>query len=152
MSTQTFHHIHLWNPPSSCPFSPSVLPPPFSPSPFPPHHCPSPHLPVPIPPSQSPPPRCHLSSHPPSFLSSPSPPHSWTLPVPQHPFAHSPSPTDIYDHLLIPTCQSNNSINQPQSFWIKKKKKKAPQSRHATTVIEFLLVYSSKMTFEANGT
>ena len=28
MSTQAFHHIHLWNPPSSCPF----LPFPFAPS------------------------------------------------------------------------------------------------------------------------
>ena len=28
----------------------------------------------------------------------------------------------------------------------------APQSRHATTIIELLLIYSSKMTFEANGT
>ena len=28
----------------------------------------------------------------------------------------------------------------------------APQSRYATTIIEFLLIYSSKMTFEANGT
>ena len=90
MSTRAFHHIHLRNPPSSCPFSPSLLPPPLSASPFPPHHCPPspspcPHSPLPVSPSPLP-----SLLPPPSFLSSPSPPRSWPLPVPQHPFIFHP--------------------------------------------------------------
>ena len=45
----------------------------------------------------------------------------------------------MYALLASPTIQLNN----PKASG---SKKSAPQSRHATTIIEFLLIYSSKMT------
>ena len=143
MSTQAFHHIHLWNPLSSCPFfSPSPLPPsccslPISPFslPPPPTHFPSPlHsrplpeiLPILISPSLSLHPRC-----PPFPSPTPVAPHPHRSLLPVHP------PLDYYTHL--------------QLHLKEEEKLPAPQSRHATTIIEFLLIYSSKMTFKANST
>ena len=64
----------------------------------------------------------------------------------------------MYALLASPTIQlirlihSTIQLINPKAYGLKKKEKKAPQSRHATTIIEFWLIYSSKMTVEANGT
>ena len=115
---------------------PLLLPLLFAPSQAPPSHCPPPHCPppsLPLPITPLPiflPHYClHLPiaispSSPPSFLSTlHSPPHSQSLPallfLPispyQSPLCHLPSPGSL----------------------------PAPLSRHTTTIIEFLLIYSS---------
>ena len=108
---------------------------PLSPSPLPiaPPHLPlpvaRPSLPLPIAPCPSPSSICHL------------PLHTHLLPVhpPRLPLLDS-RPLSALLPIPLPSCPP-----LPGSL-------PAPQSRHAATIIEFLLIYSSKMTFEANGT
>ena len=123
--------------PSPLPSFPSlpVAPFPISTSPLPHSASPLPRLPLPVAPlpvspfplpsSPSPlsPPHLPLPTPPPSCLPS-TPPYS--------PPCSRPLPSDHYLHL--------------------KKKIPAPQSRHASTIIEFLLSYSSKIPLEANDT
>ena len=112
------------------------------------------HLPLRLSPSPLPSP----PSLPPSFLSTfplPSPLPALAspsaslspLPFPHHRHrAGSLINYNQFNNSINRTNPFNNSINQPQSFWIITCT--APQSRHATTIIKFLLIYSSKMMFE----
>ena len=96
---------------------------PFSPPPL----CPLPCLFLPL----DPPPHLPFPVAP-----SPSPPPHLPLPTPTPSLLPVHPPLDHYNHLHLHL----------------REKIPAPQSRHATTVIEFLLIYSFKMTFGANGT
>ena len=120
-------------PVSHSPSPPPCLPLPVAPLPVSPSSLPSSPSPLPLPiaPSQSPLPYCPSPRLPPTPLLHVHRPHSPHLPT----SLPAPSPC-----ILIITCT------------YKKKKNTQPQSGHATTIIEFLLIYSSKMTFEANGT
>ena len=162
MSIQASHHIHLWNLPSSCPFfsfPPSPLPPsPLHPSPLPPSSRPCrspPHLPLQIASFQILPPCLPLpvAIHPSPSLLTVHPPH---LPLPS-PLSALASPSVSFSPLpLHPSRQPYLPVKKVQLIklilstiqLINPKASGsilAPQSRHATTIIEFLLIYSSKM-------
>ena len=67
----------------------------------------------------------------------------------------------MYDHIPFYVCSSPDHTSfqatckmacQPGDCRWPLNVPQTPQSRHATTIIEFLLIYSSKMMFEANAT
>ena len=126
-------------------------------APFPVSPFPSPLLaPFLISPSLFPLPVTLLVSPLPAYPSS-SPPHSWTLPA-LLPLPVSPSQSTP-PHCLSPPpppCPSHLPVHPPLDHYHHLhlhltfiKKLPAPQSMHATTIIEFFLIY---MTFEGNGT
>ena len=143
---------------SSCPFfSPSLLPLsrhplPVAPLPISPFKLPPLHLPLPVssPLSQS----CLPLTTPLLLVHSPAslfPSHSWPLPDLLHlPLLLLIAPVPISSSQSLPS--PHPSLPLPVSLPPSPGSLLAPQSRHATTVIEFLLIYSSKTTFEANGT
>ena len=108
------------------------IPPPLAHS-SPPSLCPLPSLsftcPLPIPPSSSP---CCPSQFPPPHCHLPNPAPLQTL-SPCQPLFPSPSPRSTSFLSTLP-----GSLP-------------APQSRHATSIIEVLLIYSSKVTIETNN-